>query len=96
MSKLRMTHEEKELCGLTPSAVEMPSDDELGAKSALSRRGFVPMEEIGSELVEANGLMGLISVSHLRDCMDPLEFIELRIDPEHYGEQPLARNMRPV
>ena len=71
MAKLRLTHEEKEMCGLTPSAVEMPSEDELGAKNALPRKGFIPIEEISAEGVP----IGLLSASQLQECLDPLEFL---------------------
>ncbi len=90
MSKLRLSNQEKELCGFTPVAVETLTDDELGAKSALPRDGFIPSEEIGSE--RENSFVP----SQLRECMDPLELVELRINPKHYGQQPLARNMRLV
>lgn len=110
MSKLRLTQEERELCGFTPVAAEALSGDELGANSALQNEGFIPLEEIGvdhtrygrssvsqtDELGSERRLYGRLSVSQLRECLDPLEFIELRINPEYYGPQPLQWDMCPA
>lgn len=81
MAKLRLSYLEKELCGLTPVPVDTLSEDELGAKSALPKKGFIPIEEISEEQVLEISV-GPFSTEQVQACTDPLDS--------------LSRNMRLV
>lgn len=94
MTKLRLSHEERVLCGLAidpgVSALEKPQEDEAKSDSARIPAGFIPDEELGIEHVQA----GFLNESQRQACMDPLEYAVAKRDPEQYGAKSLGRNLR--
>ncbi len=93
MTKLRMSYEDKVLCGLVLDpgmSLKMGVEDEKKSDEALLSEGFVSDEEVGTE----HALPAALSESQLQSCMDPLDYALKRRDSEHYGSKTLTRNTR--